>query len=985
MNDDIESIIDICRVMLKKKGSSPTAEDVNNTLDKALLTNSELATNRGDILKILLSTYSIYSDNYKIIEDKAIFIEWLRYKKGDIRWYYWNRYLDHLRPKIAPDTLSKLDNLTNDILDRIGDPTLNGKLDRRGMVVGQVQSGKTNNYVGLINKATDAGYKFIIVLAGIQDSLRSQTQIRLDEGFIGFNSKLSLKYVNSNKIGVGFHNTYKDGQQINLSVHPLTSSKIDGDFRKTTATGLQLNLRGTDPMIVVVKKNGSILRNMITWLASHAEKDTEGRFIIKDVPLLLIDDEADNASINVDQKKVSSINASIRSLLTLFEKKAYVGYTATPFANIFIPLLDDNQYRELDDLVIRDSRFKIGPDLFPRDFIINIPAPSNYIGPSKVFGLPSSNREMDEEDIKPLPLTRSIVEYEPSIYKKEMDEDERTEALRHFFVPNGHKKEDTPPSKLSDSLKYAIKCFILATTARRARGQLSDHNSMLIHVTRYVNWQDKIATLVDIELKFYQQQIETNIEHFITELKNIWENEFDKTTKKIISIMTDDQFIVPVNWSEIKLQLHSTASSIEVRAVHGDKNIADLSHKNISPLDYTSARESGKFLNIIAVGGDKLSRGLTLEGLTISYYLRASKMYDTLMQMGRWFGYRPGYVDLCRIFTTDELIRWYKHITIASEELRKDFDKMYFLRKTPREFGFKIRTHPGVLKITAANKTRNVQKMYLSYSAELEQSYQLNINKKLIENNYKATVDLVKSLGATIGMQNSSGSIQKYLWRSKNNYNHILKFLGDYSLASEVSDLSKVADYIEAQIKNRSLITWTVVLIHNSRVKTESLHSFTPSIPVGLTDRSNLSTNPSLFEVSKFNITDSMHEALDLSQSEYDEAVKLTVADFLEDPDNKDKDVPKKPSRTRVRHVRPDEQGLLLIYPLNNMYLDGDARKQGEAVVRVKIADKPLIGIAISFPNIEDDEKVEFAVNEQFDKKFDYDDELDNEEEDDNE
>jgi len=204
----------------------------------------------------------------------------------------------------------------------------------------------------------------------------------------------------------------------------------------------------------------------------------------------------------------------------------------------------------------------------------------------------------------------------------------------------------------------------------------------------------------------------------LKELKVIWENDFVPTTLAIIhdqETHTDSE-ITPIAWKDLENEIYATISKMEVRAVHGDKNIAGLSYHNISPLDYFVSEQQDKYLSVIAVGGDKLSRGLTLEGLTISYYLRASKMYDTLMQMGRWFGYRPGYIDLCRIFTSDELTRWYKHITIASEEMRRDFDYMFLLKKTPKEFGLKVRTHPGVLKITAANKFRYKKIMFLSYS-----------------------------------------------------------------------------------------------------------------------------------------------------------------------------------------------------------------------------------------------------------------------------
>ncbi len=290
---------------------------------------------------------------------------------------------------MAPETINKLDNLTDDILDRIPNPSTSGAWDKRGMVVGQVQSGKTGNYTGLINKSADAGYKLIIVLAGMHDSLRSQTQIRIDEGFLGFNSQRSLQYSNTNKI-VAFYNPIdeKTGVSIDLPANALTSSHLNGDFKMKVAQSAGIHLRSSDPIVAVVKKNGSILKNLISWLAVWGDKQGDGKILIRNIPFLLIDDEADNASINVSTEKVSTINGLIRNLLSLFEQSAYIGYTATPFANIFIPILEQETTKGLD-LTIKDYEFAVGQDLFPKDFIINIPAPSNYIGPAKIFGLPS--------------------------------------------------------------------------------------------------------------------------------------------------------------------------------------------------------------------------------------------------------------------------------------------------------------------------------------------------------------------------------------------------------------------------------------------------------------------------------------------------------------------------------------------------------------------------------------------------------------------
>ena len=980
----IEQAKNIC-IELLRTIKNPSSQDINNSIENVLKIFPALSAERETLFKYLSATFSVFSEDYRILDTDEDYHPWLKDSKAIITWNFWNRYISYMQKKIAPDTINKLDNLTDDILDRIANPITPGAWDKRGMVVGQVQSGKTSNYIGLINKAADAGYRLIIILAGMHDSLRSQTQIRIDEGFLGFNSQRSLQYSNTNKIGVGYYNPHdgKTNQPVDLPANALTSSHLNGDFNRKAAQSAGIHLRSSDPIVAVIKKNGSILKNIISWLAVWGDKQPDGKILIRNVPFLLIDDEADNASINVSKEKVSAINGCLRALLSLFEQSAYVGYTATPFANIFIPILEQESVKGID-LTIKDYEFTVGQDLFPKDFIINIPAPTNYIGPAKVFGLPAlTSSDTDEE---PLPVVRLVNDYDTFEASNEREQIQNIIAgvddnlkISRSFVPDKHKKDDPLPDELPESLKYAIKCFILSSSARRVRKQIDVHNSMLIHISRFIVWQDRIATLVDAELKFYQKQIELKSGNLLKELEAIWEKEFVPTTLKIIrnsNIYTDPE-IIPIPWEKVEAEVYNAISKMEVRAVHGDKNIAGLSHHNISPLDYFFSEQQGKFLSVIAVGGDKLSRGLTLEGLTISYYLRASKMYDTLMQMGRWFGYRPGYVDLCRIFTSEELTRWYKHITIASEEMRKDFDYMFLLKKTPKEFGLKVRTHPGVLKITAANKFRYKKIMYLSYSGELEQTYQFRLDKLNFRRNFDAVVDLISDLGNPVEKPiNSFNSRQMFVWKGEDNFNAINSFLLKYKIGEEIIDTNKMVDYIIAQTKKGNLTNWTVAMINNSTAKPEDEYVFPGlSKKVGLTDRTNISNDPNEYSVAKYNITDHRHELIDLSEAEIIDALSKTKEDNNEGGSD---DVPEIPSRKRIKWKRSCKNGLLLIYPLNHncQYIVDDSTKP-KKIERKQINDLPIIGIAISFPENENDEKVEYAVNEQFRKEYEYPEELD--------
>lgn len=976
----IKKAKDICITLLSGI-KNPSISDINNSIDDALKIFPDLANQREVLFNFLTATFSVFSEDYKILDTDERYVPWVKDSKANIKWNYWNRYTSFLQKKIAPDTINKLDNLTDDILDRISNPSSPGAWDKRGMVVGQVQSGKTSNYTGLINKAADAGYKLIIVLAGMHDLLRSQTQIRIDEGFIGRTTKGGLRNFRKNDlVGVGL---YKK----ELIAHSLTSCEIEevnGDFNRNVADSIRVSIKGSDPVVAVVKKNGSILKNLITWLSLSGDKMPDGKVVIRNTPILVIDDEADNASINVSKKNVSTINGCIRALLSLFEQSAYVGYTATPFANIFIPILEEKSFKGLD-LTIREFEFSVGQDLFPKDFIVNLPAPSNYIGPAKVFGLPPFNYSEKAEE--PLPLIRLAKDYQVFSASNAQEQlqnliagVEKEFVATKSFVPDKHKKGDPLPDEIPVSLRYALMCFILSTAARRVRGQINAHNSMLIHVSMYILWQDKIASLVDAELKSFQNQIELQSGNVMKNLEAIWNKEFVSTTQKVIdnSHIYKDPDIIPILWKDVEKEIFPAIAKMEVRAVHGDKNIEQLNHKNISPLDYFYSEQQGKFLSVIAVGGNKLSRGLTLEGLTVSYYLRASKMYDTLMQMGRWFGYRPGYADLCRIFTSKELDNWYKHITIASEEMRRDFDYMFLLNKTPREFGLKVRTHPGVLKITSPLKFKYHHLMQLSYSGELEQTYQFKIDENSFGKNFDAVNELILALRNPVStLPNSENNLQKYVWQGENNHNLVTSFLQKYKIDEAVIDTNKIVDYINAQVKNHNLTNWTVALINNSTPKNKFRFEGI-SEEVGLTNRTNISNDDSTYEVAKYNITDHKHELIDLSKTEIENALTATKTDYdLEDKDKSEKRAyPDIPSRKRIKWIRNDKNGFLFIYPMNHNVERKDP-VTGDIVSRKKISEKPIIGIAISFPEIENDEKIEYAVNEQFRKEYEYPDKLD--------
>ncbi len=843
----------------------------------------------------------------------------------EIEWHFWEHYKLYLinKKRWPREVMRSLDNLSSEILSRIEDPDREGMWDRRGMVMGSVQSGKTANYTALITKAADAGYKIFIILAGVHNSLRSQTQSRLNEEFLGYDIDKVQKLTGSEK-ATGVRAMFRNHK----AVYSLTSSDEKGDFNRIVASqsGIPLTREGP-PIVFVIKKNVSILRNLIKWLPSIVGmRDDNGQWRIPDIPSMVIDDECDYASINTEWPErdengrinkewdPTTTNRLIRKLVKMLDKVVYIGYTATPYANIFI----DNE---------SETHPKFGEDLFPRSFIISLPSPSNYMGPEKVFGL-DADVERDIEEVDPLPLIRVVNDHQD-------------------IIPDKHKKHLILPC-LPESMQYAIKCFLLSCAARSIRQEGIPHNSMLIHVTRFTAVQGLLYELVKTKLQDLMARIMSgeNLEDF----RKIWEKDFIPTTRSMASYEPPFVDAISHTWDEVKARLAETTRYIKVKKINGTSTDC-LAYKDVE-MDAQIKSEQDESvpwerrgLNVIAIGGDKLSRGLTLEGLTISYYLRASRMYDTLMQMGRWFGYRDGYSDLCRIFTTGELITWYRHIASATLELQEELNYMASLQKTPDEFGLKVRSHPGRLVVTSSGKRRNAEKIQLSYDGRITET--IVFDRKHTLNNFTALENLVEDIGRPPDEENNPLK-PRYIWHEIPSVT-IINFLSRYRQQEEAMRTVKasvLASYIEQQNMNDELTEWCVAIV--SKAEPESSINvkghlvgcvYRKPFPDGsLTDT----------EVTIKRLISPFDERLDLTEAELERAREYDRKNGRSKAGS--------PSGLGIRYEgRPKERGLLLIY-----------LPHGEDTVSGLVyggQEDPVVGFAISFPGSETAEPIEYLVN----------------------
>jgi hypothetical protein len=912
-------------------------EDIASAVDEVLALPTFANVSREALIGELEERFNVWQDDAQILHGTDSHEAWLPKKRAEIAWPLWQRYKLFSGKSLPFDSLENLDKVTDQILGELEDPERPAAWDRRGLVMGHVQSGKTASYVGLICKAADVGYKVIVVLAGLHNNLRSQTQIRLDQGFLGYRS------VPPAPGGVTFEKTGVGEIDPRPRVDSVTNRSEVGDFNRTVAQNFGIH-PGGNPLLFVVKKNVSVLRNLLAWIGSSADATdpTTGRRFHRDVPLLVIDDEADQASVDTkagsvdedgnpdDEHSPTRINELIRRLLMAFDKSAYVGYTATPFANIFIH--ESARTREL------------GEDLFPRSFIINLSAPSNYSGPARIFGIKDA-ADVGLEESSPLPIVRTVEDHAAT----DKTDEELGWMPPKLVARTEHVPEFNAARRIPDSLRTAMLSFLISTAVRSIRETGPLFNSMLIHVVRFTAVQERVMQQVAQELTAIKNRlIHGDGDRRPTiwdELENLWLNDYVPTSLQCGATLPA--------WKDVCSAVSKTIQNIEVRTINGSAGDA---------LDYEEHRNTG--LTVIAIGGDKLSRGLTLEGLTVSYFLRASKMYDTLMQMGRWFGYREKYVDVCRLYTTDELKKWFAHIAAATEELRAEFDYMVSIRGNPREFGLKVQSHPALL-ITAAVKMRSGTTMKLSFSGDVSETIIFDLADGVPRANLRATLKLLSAPSRRI---DAEGSRRGGYLLSGFKADAILEFLGEYASHADAlrANTKLLARYIRKQVEKGELADWSVFLA--SAESGDSWHVPVAGIgEVGMIKRSRDPEYPEASDPHRAGkrytikrLVNPTDEAVDLDDPQRVAALNAMVEAWkASQRKNKAASAPTEPAGRAARIVRAKTHGLLLIYPLNP-----DEAGHG--------GTDPIIGVALSFPASQTAETVEYKVNNVFTTAGDY-------------
>lgn len=564
---------------------------------------------------------------------------------------YWPALRERLLAGPLADAIDEIDAASTKVVAHFADPGIR-RLKKKGLVIGYVQSGKTANYTAVIAKAADAGYRTFIILSGLHNNLRKQTQARI-----------------LSDLG-----TTSWGQ--------LTTEEADFG---TVINGSALMAQGVH-LVAVVKKNASRLRRLRDWLRDIDEG------IRARTPILLLDDEADQATPNsaAARNELTKINALIREIWGEVITGSYVGYTATPFANVFMDPDDEEE-------------------LYPSDFILDLPRSDKYFGAERIFGRTALDDADDPDD--GLDMVRRVPDDEADSLKPPARKEDRV-----GFDP-----------ELPGSLVDAIRWFLLATAIRHIRGQDDKHSSMLIHTTAFVaphfTMKARVQALLgDLRREVHQGAVE--------EFRRVFDNESGRVTG-----VTSER--MPA-WKEVLAALPQVISTTRVVV---DNGLSD------DRLDYGRRDEEGRTIpeTVIAIGGSTLSRGLTLEGLVVSYFVRTANTYDTLLQMGRWFGYRPGYEDLPRIWMPEDLAEDFVFLATVEEEIRRDMRRLERMNVTPREFGLRVRAHPGRLSITSKAKMAHAELVRVTYAGQRHQTIVLHEkDREALEHNIVVTRDLIR-------------------------------------------------------------------------------------------------------------------------------------------------------------------------------------------------------------------------------------------------
>lgn len=744
-------------------------------------------------------------------------------------WTNWLRHEAYLRAQ--PKWKShQVDSVRDESLKIIGKTSDLRRSDFqcRGLVVGYVQSGKTANFTAVAARAADVGYRLVIVLSGVHDSLRNQTQVRLNRELVS--------------IGVDWTSLTSEEDDFEIPANPN-------------------GFAAAGTVLMVVKKIVPVLRKVNEWI-----RMLEGK--LGSVPVLVIDDEADQASVNTkgnrrdpddqdppDPEAIegspAETNRLIRDLLQRIPKATYIGYTATPFANI---LIDPDAYDR-----------EVGEDLFPRDFVVQLPRPDGYTGTEELFGVSAFGRDVlrvvDQVDAQALKTKR-----------------------RRKKDPLVVQERQAIPQSLCD----AVLVFAVAGAIRRLRGQVGKPHTMLVHSSVGKGDHAHVGDSITTQIQDWR----------------------------------DHDALAPGSLRGMLSSALNTLGRVDLPAEREavlDEAVINLARLEVLVLNSDTKQELGydKYPDrqLIAVGGNRLSRGLTLEGLTIAYFLRSATLADSLLQMARWYGFRAGYEDLIRIWTTNDIAQWFVELALVEESLRDSITAMNKAGRRPDQMAIRMRAH-SELMLTSKAKSRMLEEVSRSWSAENPQTILFPVRQpEALDRNIALTSDLLTAYPPT---QDGYGGSLVHDVPPEVIVDYLRSFIVHEDAIAFRNDL--IADWIIERSTQGELIRWTIFIANPERDRQVLLGTRS----YGLVVRSATAAE------SIGILTDPRHEGVDLNGGP---EAHRTESSF---------------NARAMRQSRPATRGLLIIYPLDPEPLHAQTRT--------------VIGLALSFPKTSDEGKA-FVAN----------------------
>jgi hypothetical protein len=718
-----------------------------------------------------------------------------RRDEGSLYWTTYKNYLLTVR-RWRGDSIERLEDATTSVVERLSDPRRPQAYQAKGLVVGYVQSGKTAHFTGVIAKAIDAGYRLVIVLTGTIDLLRQQTQRRIDMELVGVEN-IIRRADPAEQAASGYGDYHDDPEwkgdrfvrygflpsdQGYPDIIRLTSHRVDYKGLQSGITALELekvdkakplfdavNLRSSGARLVVVKKNKHVLTKLVRDLKSI-------RPHLGEIPAIIIDDESDHSSVNTSDPKKwvqgrpqrTAINGLISQLLALLPRSQYVGYTATPYANVFIDPSDTQ-------------------DIFPKDFLISLEKAPHYMGVTDFHDLDSTLE----------PEERTYANSNELAYVRD---------LRGFG------------SQRNPEMALALDAFVLSGAMKLFRSKhteqpdLSRHHTMLVHETvRQVDHR-----VLAEEFRNVWRQAGYSTATALPRLRALFERDFQP-----VSLVRAESWPIPGTFAELVPFVGEAVSRISESAgdpvliVNGDTEIQQ------QRLDFD---KTGVWR--VLVGGTKLSRGFTVEGLTISYYRRLTKQADTLMQMGRWFGFREGYKDLVRLFVgraepdgsrTVDLYRAFEAIVRDEEAFREQLRQYARLvdgkpQVTPRQIPPLVSQHLPFIAPSAPNKMFNAQLVLHRTPGHPVEPTAYPLESAALVRNYDRLAPIAAAANALVQFKNAQGleagatrfdafvgavshadliiALKSYEWLTLD------YFVPNLAYLREIGDLGQVSDWV---------------------------------------------------------------------------------------------------------------------------------------------------------------------------------------------